>query len=172
VFIYAINPLRRGINFMEGIMKKEEKKEVRAIQYEATQEMADILRRISDLGAEITCEITPALGTLGNYVIEHMNVEDMFHDEVSGWYSAHKAVIEKLEKISNYIEIESRSIGLNMDKAIEAVHGKDEREDAIYKKDTPEVFDQLSILLLRARELSETVSWRIDKERKAQTEAA
>jgi len=153
-------------------MKKEEKKEVRAIQYEVTQEMADILGRISDLGAEITCEITPALGTLGNYVIEHMNVEDMFHDEVSGWYSAHKAVIEKLEKISNYIEIESRSMGLNMDKAIEAVHGEDKREHAIWNKDTVEVLDRLSSLLVQARELSETVSWRIDKERKAQKEAA
>lgn len=148
-------------------MKKETEKATRAIQYEVTQEMADILCKASDYGAEISCEVTPALETLGNYVIEHMNTEDMFHGEVSGWYSAHKAVIEKLERISNYIEIEVRSIGYHIEKAIEAVHGKDTREGAIYNKDTSEVLDQLGSLLIRVRELSQTVSWRIDKERKA-----
>lgn len=146
----------------------EKEKEVRAIQYEVTQEMADMLKEVSNLGAEISCFIIPSLQFLADYILDQFTPDD----GLSGWYASLIAIKEKLEKISNDIEIKPRGLGWDIEKAIEAVHGLDERKNAIWKKDTSQVVDRLSALSVEMREILETVTLRIDAERKAEVNAA
>lgn len=144
----------------------EESKEARAVQYQVTQEMADIIKEVSDLGADISCLIIPSLRFLGNFILDNFTADD----QLSGWYSSHEAVIEKLEKIAYDIEMKPRSIAWDFEKAIEAVHGDDKEEDAMWKKDTIEVIDRFGALFTQLKDVSNTISWRIDAERKAKKE--
>lgn len=144
-----------------------EEKEVRSVQYEVTQEMADMLRNVSDLGAEISCFIIPSLQFLADHILDQFRPDD----GLSGWYASLIAVKEKLEKISGDIEIMPRSLGWDIGEAIEAVHGEDKKEDRPWNKDTIELIDRLGTFSMQMKELSQTVSWRIDKERKAEAAA-
>jgi len=171
VFISAINPLRRGINFMEGIMKKEEKKEVRAVQYEVTQEMADTLRKLSDIGADISLLIC-SFRFLGDFVLDNHFIDETSRDTADGWYQSHTAAIDKLEAFARDVEILPRALECEFERAIEAVHGEDKRDSGIWKKDTPEVVDRLSALSMEMRDILGTITLRIDEERKAQAAAA